>query len=126
MGVPILMGVLEISPKSTICPSALSSAYCILSLAGFKLTSPTISLSTMTSKLCVPILTFSPKMILSDTPLSISNSEKTAAPNRTSVVSSKLAFLRMDTSLTLLMPFLLIAVRNPRVDIQSARIDRWR
>ena len=30
---------------------------------------------------------------------------------------SKLAFLRMETSLTLLMPFRLMAVRKPRVDI---------
>lgn len=65
-------------------------------------------------------------MILSETPLNISNSENTAAPNNTSVVSSKLAFRRMETSLTLLMPFLLMAVKYPLVDIQSAKIDKWR
>lgn len=63
-------------------------------------------------------------MILSDTPFNISKSEKTAAPNKTSVVYSKLAFLNTDTSRTRLIPFLLIAVKYPLVDIQSARIDR--
>jgi len=67
---------------------------------------------------------FSPKIILYDTPLSSSTYEKAAAPNNISPVYSKLAFLRTETSLTLLIPFLLMGVRLPLYDIQSANTAR--
>lgn len=85
-----------------------------------------VSLSKSTSKLFVPSFIDSPKIILYETPLSSSISENTAAPNSTSAVSSKLAFLSTETSLTRLIPLRLMGVKLPLTLIQSAKTVRWR
>ena len=78
----------------------------------------------MILKLDVPISTGCPKITFSEIPLRWSLSEKTAAPNRIYAVSSQLAFLSTEISLTRLIPLRLTGVMNPLIDIQSVSTDK--
>jgi hypothetical protein len=63
-------------------------------------------------------------MIFYEIPFRSSLYEKTAASYNIYTVYSKLAFLKILTSLILLIPFLLIGVKEPLLVIQSDNVDR--